>query len=179
MAVFVIGALTAIYRFTPSTRVRWHSALVGGVAAGGMWIAWQYICAWMQNGVSNYNTIYGAFAVLPVVLIWMYANWTILLIGGELSFANQYYSCYDPDSERIRPSSLEGVLLAAAALSDLCQLRAENKVFDTRTFAEHYGVPEGVVLEMLDQLVVTGMLARKDGAYRIGVSACRLNNATS
>jgi membrane protein len=163
---FVAAAFTAIYRFVPSCNVRWWPAAFGGIVAGALWVAWQYLCAFLQGEVSSYNAIYGAFAALPVVLIWMYANWVILLVGAELSFAQQHHRSYDPNSERIRPASLEAVLLASAGIEAIASDQIAGRDFDPSAFAATYGVPEGLLCEILDQLVTSGLLHHGPSGYR-------------
>ena len=42
-----------------------------------------------QIWISNYNAIYGSFAVLPFFLLWMQTSWIICLVGAEISFCRQ------------------------------------------------------------------------------------------
>ena len=44
----------------------------------------------MQILVSRINAVYGAFAAVPLFLIWMNVSWIIILIGAEISHAYQY-----------------------------------------------------------------------------------------
>ena len=37
--------------------------------------------------VSKYNAIYGSFAALPLLLLWLQLSWLICLFGAELSYA--------------------------------------------------------------------------------------------
>ena len=51
--------------------------------------------------VSRMNAVYGAFAAIPLFLIWMNISWTIILIGAEISHANQYVDAYDNDLDSL------------------------------------------------------------------------------
>jgi len=77
---------TFLYMFMPNTRVRFAPALVGGMAAGVAWAAASaFFASFIANSAGRIE-VYGAFALGIVVLIWLYLNWLILLIGAQLSF---------------------------------------------------------------------------------------------
>jgi membrane protein len=79
-------AITAAYLIMPNRRVSLGPALLGGLAAGVLWhlSEWAYIR--FQFGVARYNAIYGAMAQLPILLVWLYACWCIVLAGAELAY---------------------------------------------------------------------------------------------
>ncbi|SOB57125.1 Ribonuclease BN [Pseudodesulfovibrio profundus] len=87
--MLIIIAFTMMYAFIPNIRVKTSAAVAGGVMGGILWqlAQWGYI-NW-QIGASKYNAIYGSFAQFPVLLIWIYISWIIVLIGGEVSYAWQ------------------------------------------------------------------------------------------
>jgi len=79
----------------PNTKVKFSSALVGGVVAGVLFQILQYYYIHFQVGVSRYNAIYGSFAALPLFLIWLQASWLIVMFGAELSFAVQNVNSFE------------------------------------------------------------------------------------
>lgn len=82
-------ALTFIYDYLPNTRVRLGSAIYGGIIAGTLWQLAQWGYVHFQIGAARYNAIYGAFAQLPIFLVWLYMGWNIVLFGAVMSFAHQ------------------------------------------------------------------------------------------
>jgi membrane protein len=90
----IILAFSMIYMFIPYVTVRMEAALVGGIVGGVLWqmAQWAYI-TW-QIGAAKYNAIYGSFAQLPVLLIWIYISWIIVLLGAEVSFAWQNINAF-------------------------------------------------------------------------------------
>lgn len=82
-------AFASIYEFMPNTKVNFPAAILGGIIAGTIWQLVQWVYINFQIGLSRYNVLYGAFAALPVFLIWIYISWTILLLGAEIVFAYQ------------------------------------------------------------------------------------------
>jgi membrane protein len=83
-------AMIFLYIFIPNTRIRFASAVTGGVIAGTAWELAQWGYFHFQVGVANYNAIYGTLAAVPVFLVWIYTGWMIVLYGLEIVFAHQH-----------------------------------------------------------------------------------------
>lgn len=88
--VLVCLAFTFIYIFIPNTRVRFRSALIGGVIAGVLWETTAWGFATFIASSSKYVAIYSSFAILILMLIWLYLNWLILLVGSQIAFYVQF-----------------------------------------------------------------------------------------
>lgn len=87
--LMVSAVFTFLYMFMPNTRVRFTSALVGGLAGGIMWATMGVIfTTFVLNSVRTL-AVYATFAIGIVSLIWLYLNWLILLIGAQLAFYHQ------------------------------------------------------------------------------------------
>jgi membrane protein len=87
-------ALTFLYSYLPNTNVPLRSALFGGVIAGTLWQLTQWAYVHFQVGMARYNAIYGAFAQLPIFLVWLYTSWTVVLLGAVIAFAHQNSKTY-------------------------------------------------------------------------------------
>ena len=85
----IILVFTLIYIVLPNAKVKVKNALIAGVVAGGAFIVFQNLYLNGQIWVSKYNAIYGSFAALPLLLLWLQMSWVICLYGAELSFAAQ------------------------------------------------------------------------------------------
>lgn len=83
-------AMVFLYIYIPNTRIRFASAVTGGVIAGTAWELAQWGYFHFQVGVANYNAIYGTLAAVPVFLVWIYTSWIIVLFGLEIVFAHQH-----------------------------------------------------------------------------------------
>jgi membrane protein len=78
-------ALTALYRYVPNTPVRTAHAWAGGLfGAVGMELA-KKLLAWYIGLVPTYSAVYGAFATLPILLVWIYMAWVIVLLGAVVA----------------------------------------------------------------------------------------------
>ena len=85
----MIGIFTSLYKFMPNTRVKWKSAIVGGVAGGFLWTTTAAIFSTFIATSANRQAIYASLAVAISGLIWLYLNWLILLIGSQIAFYYQ------------------------------------------------------------------------------------------
>ena len=84
---FLLVALgvAALYRYVPNTYVKWAHALSGGVfVAAGIAVAKNLLVLYL-NAVPTYSMVYGAFATLPILLVWIYLTWTIVLLGAVMA----------------------------------------------------------------------------------------------
>jgi len=88
--LLVIAAFIFIYMFMPNTRVKFLPAFVGGVVAGILWQSSGWAFAAFIATSSNYAAIYSSFAILILLLIWLYMSWLILLLGAQVAFYVQY-----------------------------------------------------------------------------------------
>jgi membrane protein len=83
-AVLACG-MAAMYRFVPNTQVRWTHALLGGTfVALGIELAKRGL-AWYLAQVPTISAVYGAFATVPILLIWIYVAWVIVLLGAVIA----------------------------------------------------------------------------------------------
>lgn len=78
-----------IYLVVPKTRVRLHCAAIGGVLAGVGWELAKLGYAFVSARFFKYQAVYGAVAVVPVFLIWLYLSWVLLLFGARVAYVIQ------------------------------------------------------------------------------------------
>lgn len=82
----VVGAFTFFYVFMPNTRVKLRYGFIAGLVAGITWQAAGILFASFVAGSAKYAAIYSSFAIGIIMLIWIYLNWMILLLGASLAF---------------------------------------------------------------------------------------------
>lgn len=82
-------AFTFIYLVMPNTRVRFLSALIGGLVGAFFWELAQMLLAWIHAQASFYNAIYGVVYHLLFFTLWLYWSWLIVLFGSEVAYAHQ------------------------------------------------------------------------------------------
>jgi membrane protein len=83
--VCLAGSLAALYHYMPNTYVKWaHAWVGGGVVAVGISVA-KKLLAFYLGLVPTYSAVYGAFATLPILLVWIYLAWIIVLMGAVIT----------------------------------------------------------------------------------------------
>ncbi|MFA5462587.1 MAG: YihY/virulence factor BrkB family protein [Dysgonamonadaceae bacterium] len=87
--LITILVLTLLYKFMPNTKVKFMSALIAGIVAGTAYQLFQIVYISGQLWITKYNAIYGSFAALPLLLLWLQLSWNIILMGVQLSFSLQ------------------------------------------------------------------------------------------
>ena len=81
----VAGGLAATYHYVPNTAVKWGHAWTGGIfAAAGIEVAKKLLTVYLKM-VPTYSVVYGAFATLPILLVWLYTAWVIVLLGAVIA----------------------------------------------------------------------------------------------
>lgn len=83
--LLLVAGLAALYRFVPHTPVRPAHAWAGALfAALGIEIARRLLAAYI-SAVPGYSAVYGAFATVPILLVWIYIVWLVILLGAVLA----------------------------------------------------------------------------------------------
>lgn len=77
--------MAAMYHYVPNTQVRWAHAWVGGLfVATGFDVAKRLLSLYLSK-VPTYSVVYGTFATVPILLIWLYVAWVIVLLGAVIA----------------------------------------------------------------------------------------------
>jgi len=69
----------------PNTHVQWRHAIAGGVFVSAGFEVAKKALAWYLTQVPTISMVYGAFATLPILLIWIYLGWVIVLLGAVIA----------------------------------------------------------------------------------------------
>ena len=76
--------LTCMYYLLPSCKVRFKHALIGALVAAGILDLGKQLFVFLVSLMPSYQIVYGAFAVIPLFLIWLFVAWSVVLLGAEL-----------------------------------------------------------------------------------------------
>ena len=83
--VLLAGGMAALYHFVPNTYVKWTHAWSGGVfVAVGIGLAKKLLVIYLSL-MPTYSVVYGAFAIAPILLVWIYLAWLIVLMGAVIA----------------------------------------------------------------------------------------------
>ena len=158
-------AFFLVYRIIPHRRVPWRHALLGGLVAGiGFEVAKQLFEIYI-HATPTYNRVYGAFAAIPLFLIWIYFSWLVVLFGAELTAcASFWHGNLWKDEQRPGVRFREALSLMQALLEAGGPLSFNALAQRTRLPAVEI---EATLLQMIDG----GVVQKVARGYEITVAA--------
>ncbi|MDH4585074.1 virulence factor BrkB family protein [Pseudomonas sp. BN415] len=153
-----IAAFTLIYAAVPNARVPVRHALAGGVFTALLFEAAKALFGLYVSFFPGYQLIYGAFATVPLFLLWIYLSWVIVLFGAEL-----VCNLSTPWHWRRRALPRLLVLLGILRVFHDRQLRGMPvRHLDVQRAGWH--LPEDEWLEMMELLEGQHLVCRASGA---------------
>jgi membrane protein len=84
-------AFFLVYVIVPHRRVPWRHALVGSLVAAALFEAAKELFGVYVHYARTYSLVYGAFAALPLFLVWIYVSWLVILLGAEITASAAYW----------------------------------------------------------------------------------------
>ncbi len=83
--LLLVAAFAGLFHYVPNTHVRWRHAIAGGAfTAFGIEVA-KKLLGWYLQTVPTYTVIYGTLAAVPILLIWIYLAWVMVLLGAVIA----------------------------------------------------------------------------------------------
>jgi membrane protein len=158
-ALLVLFA-AGLFHFVPNTAVRWRHALAGGLFVGvGIEMAKKGL-VWYVGAVPTLTSVYGAFSILPILLLWVYLLWVVVLLGAVIA-------AYAPVllGRAVRPWTGPGVEFrqALALLEELDRARRSSaRGRDLDSLAEALAVDALALESLMDDLAALGWVSRLD-----------------
>ena len=167
--VLVSLAFTFIYVFFPNTRVRAGAAAVGGFVAGVLWQTTVWVFAGFIASSTKYTAIYSGFAILILLLIWLYLNWMVLLVGAKVAFYIQHPHYMARTPVRMELSNRMRELLMLHVMYRIGEAHYRHRPPMTLDdLASAIGIPVGPVTQVVEALLDERFLVEvcgNDAAY--------------
>jgi len=150
--------------FVPNIRVSIRAAIIGGAFSGILWQLSNWGFARFIAGATRASTrdiLFAGFAALPLFLLWLYASWSILLLGAELGYVVQHVGIMEwRELEKRYGESLRRFVAIRAVLGIARDFIAANAVLDLKSLALEMKTPEPVLSSILEHLVEAKFLVR-------------------
>ena len=152
-------AFTFSYFLIPNTKIKFSYAAASGAVCA---IAYEILQMLMLTGqiyVSRYNAIYGSFAFLPLLLVWLQLSWLILLFGCVLTYSmqNVFSFNYEGDVNNISDSYLRTICLAVMAIV-IRQFENHKPPLSRNDMSIRFGIPIRIVSRVVDRLHSCGLV---------------------
>jgi len=157
--ILIWSVLTLLYIVMPNTSVQFSSALIAGIISGTIFqlVQWAYIT--FQIGATTHNTLYGSFAALPLLLLWMQVSWIVVLFGAELSYANHNVDKYEFEAETKSISHFNKKILSLYILNLLVKNFQKGEAPSTPGgISKILQIPDSLVRSILNDLEAVGLV---------------------
>jgi membrane protein len=160
-ALLIVVGFAFLYWFLPNTQVQLSSACLGAIVAAILFFVGQRLYVGLSVGAANYNAIFGGFAALPLLMVWLYVSCAITLLGAEVAYAHQTLPLYRREVRGEAPShAAKETIGLAVALTVGRAFREGAPAYDEETLSEHLDVPLRAVREVVACLDKGGILVR-------------------
>lgn len=157
--IVVIFLFTFIFAYIPNTKVKFGAALLGGIFTGVGFQIFQWLYISGQIWISKYNAIYGSFAALPLLLLWLQLTWTITLLGVKLSFAYQNINKFSFENETENISRRYKDFVIIMIMSLIAKRFAKGgKPYTADEISENFSIPTKLTGDILFFLENVGLI---------------------
>jgi membrane protein len=153
-------AFTLVYYFVPNRAIRPRHALIGGLVAAFAFEIMKRSFAVFVAQIPTYTLVYGAFAVIPIFLLWIYFSWVTVVIGALIT-------ALAPDFAVLRDAAGSaagaGFGDALTTLLVLAQAQQGSQVLDLRKIARTASLTMDQAEQLLERMAARGWVARSSG----------------
>lgn len=159
LAASVLG-FTGLFMAVPNCRVRWRDALAGGLFSAVALLLMRTGFAYYLSRFPSYTIIYGAFAILPIFLLWIYLSWLAVLSGATIAAT---LPALREHRRGAPPYPGDGLVHAMLTLHQLWQGQGQVPPGQTvRDIATRTGLSASQALAALQRLHALGYAAADD-----------------
>jgi membrane protein len=143
------------YRIVPHRQVPWAHALLGGFVAALLFEGMKEVFAHYIAKAPTYNLVYGAFAAVPLFLVWVYLSWLVILFGAEVTVAAGYW----------RGNLWQRVSTPGARFRDAVELgrllvEAKGEPLALESMCQGAAIPRDQLEDALGHLIDSGLVRR-------------------
>ena len=150
---------TILYIVIPNTRVRFKNALIAGIIAGSAFQAFQMLYINGQVYLSRFNIVYGSFAAIPLLLLWIQISCLIVLLGAEISYVSQNIQNFEYERD-VKNISTRYKNFLTLFITHIIVKQFENQLppLSAEKIASNYQLPIRIVNELIMKLVDVSIL---------------------
>jgi membrane protein len=160
------GALFLINWLLPNIRVRFHAAVAGTLVTGFALegLKWGFVHFAKGMLLSSYTGVYGPLALVPLVLLWIYISWWVVLGGAEIANTIQNLRLLEAEERRHRDDEPINGLVAAQVLAFVAaDYQRGGKGIDRASLGHEFGLSVEVIDHIAARLKDQGFLAEVQG----------------
>lgn len=150
------GIFTWMYIAIPNTKVRFIAAVVPGGLVGVLFQLIQMLSTYLMMFFTRTSVVYGAFAAIPLVLIWLHISCLLLIVGAELGFAiqNNEMFAYERDLQHMSRRYKDYVMLYLLTII-IRRFEQDEIPLTAHELAQQNQLPIRLVSQLLSRLEET------------------------
>ena len=162
------------YKVVPSRYVPVRHAVIGGVVAGLLFEVVKHLFVAYIVRVPTYNLVYGAFASVPIFLLWLFCCWMVALIGAEIAATLSYFG-QAPAARSARTQAPSMRMLEAKQIVDVLAASPVPVAFTALQLRAP--MPIDIAEDILHDLVAAKIVVRAAGrGYQLGNDRDNVND---
>ncbi len=146
-------AFSLSFCIIPNTKINFKYAMISGAICAVLFQVLQMLFVGGQIYVSKYNAIYGSFAFLPLMLVWLQVSWLILLSGCVLTYSLQNVFTFnflgDDDDISPRAMDLMSIIVMGIVVQNFIARKNPESVVK---IASDYNLPVRIVTKIVNRL---------------------------
>lgn len=153
-------AFGLLYRLVPNRQVSNLDAAVGGIFAAVFFEAMKYGFGQFIANFSSYKLVYGAFASVPIFLVWIYASWVVVIFAAIITAGLSYWR-----TGGVKNPGPPGSLFvdAVETIIQLARAHRNGEVLNLEQLRTIVQLPWEEMEFILDRLVLAGWVAKLQG----------------
>ncbi len=169
-ALLTVSAMSLLYIIVPNAPVAKRHAFLGGMLAGIAFELMKIGFGWYITHFTTYKLVYGAFASIPVFLLWIYISWLIMISGALITACLPLYG-------QVPGRNFPGKHFhdAVKLLESLHTAHQEGRALRIEALREHTGLHFDEIASLLAVLAASGLASEtQEGAWMLGKDANRI-----
>jgi membrane protein len=174
--------LTILFIIMPNARVKFVPAMISGIIAGTILQILQWLYVDLQFGISKLSAIYGSFAAVPLLILLLQSSWIVVLLGAELSFANQNFSHYELEYVSLNISNYQKRALVIMILKIIIHnFSVGERPISAEAIAHNLKIPVRLARDILQDLTnakLVSVLHENEHKERLYQPALDINKMT-
>ncbi|HVZ72620.1 MAG TPA: YhjD/YihY/BrkB family envelope integrity protein [Polyangia bacterium] len=161
-----IAALIFMNKLLPRTQVSWAAATLGAMLTAlsleGLKVVFVKFAAKIM--LQSYSGVYGPLGLVPLLLVWIYSSWLLVLLGAEIAHSLQNLRLLEAEDRRRRGDAPVNGLLAAQLLAAVAAAHESGGAgYPKDKLVTTFGLTPDAVEEIAGRLKKRGLIAEVHG----------------
>ena len=158
-ALFTTLAFTMLFQLVPNRHVPRSHALIGAIVAALIFESMNRVFGYYVSNFPTYKLVYGAFASVPIFLMWIYLSWLAILAGAVIAASLSHWRT--PAAQDL--SSAAQLLNALRVLQFLATGLQQGRVSTFPELSSSLHLGYDVLEKTLEKLVSVDMVHKAEG----------------